>query len=47
MKLPSCCQQEMQVRLESPRFIEAICQKCKDTVFIKKRTDFRPQLIDD
>lgn len=37
----------MKVRLESPRFVEAICQTCRDTVYIKKSIELRPQLIDD
>lgn len=47
MRLPSCCRQEMRINLESPRFVEAICQKCRDIVYIKKHIELRPQLIDD
>ncbi len=47
MKLPTCCKEEMQVKIESPRFIEAVCNKCRDSVYVKKIVELRPQLIDD
>ncbi|MBI2232930.1 MAG: hypothetical protein HYU56_03335 [Candidatus Aenigmarchaeota archaeon] len=47
MKLPVCCKEEMKMKLESPRFIEAVCMKCQDSVFVKKLVELKPQLIDD
>jgi hypothetical protein len=36
MKLPSCCSQEMKVKLESQRFVEVACQNCNDIIYLKK-----------
>lgn len=45
--LPACCGTEMKVKIETSGFYEVECEKCKDTVYIKKKADFRPVLLDD
>jgi hypothetical protein len=46
-KLPRCCGQDMQIKLDLGKFIEVQCQQCKDTVYIKKEEIPKPQLLDD
>jgi len=45
--MPNCCGAEMSVNIELGRFIEAVCGRCGDVVYIKKRSLATPQMIDD
>ena len=45
--LPTCCGTEMKVKIETSGFYEIECETCKDTVYIKKKSGFRPVLHDD
>ncbi|MBI4014785.1 MAG: hypothetical protein HY365_02420 [Candidatus Aenigmarchaeota archaeon] len=45
---PICCGKRMKVSLELGRFLEARCDKCDDTIYIKKTAGMqKPTLIDD
>ena len=46
--LPSCCGSKMKKSLELGRFVEALCKKCDDVVYVKKKNDLKgPEMIDD
>lgn len=44
---PRCCGKEMKAGLETHKFLELSCDKCGDTVYIKKEAAARPQMLDD
>lgn len=45
--LPTCCGKQMKIRLETPRFYEVECEKCKDSVYVRKNVELKPVLLDD
>ncbi len=45
--LPKCCGRDMKIQMETSKFLEVQCPRCKDTVFIKKDSVEKPQLLDD
>lgn len=47
MALPRCCEHEMRISMETAKFIEAQCELCGDTVYVKKSVAIRPQMLDD
>ncbi len=48
MKFPKCCDVDMQLHLETSRYLEVKCTNCGDVVYIKKQECVqRPQMIDD
>ncbi|MFH0832155.1 MAG: hypothetical protein V1900_00315 [Candidatus Aenigmatarchaeota archaeon] len=48
IKIPVCCGKKMKINMELGRFVEVQCDKCGDTVYIKKYSDAqKPVLIDD
>ncbi|MBS3050691.1 MAG: hypothetical protein J4400_00895 [Candidatus Aenigmarchaeota archaeon] len=46
-KVPSCCGQQMTIRTDLGKFIEACCEICKDSIYVKKQDISKPQMIDD
>ena len=47
MELPVCCGKGMKLRMETTKFLEVGCERCGDTVYLKKTGVLRPQMIDD
>ncbi len=47
MKMPTCCETEMNSVYETTKFMEAHCGVCGDVVYVKKEAAQKPQLIDD
>lgn len=47
MELPKCCGLDMNIMMELGRFVEVKCKKCKDTVYIKRYSDYKPIMLDD
>lgn len=43
--VPRCCGDKMKKVVETTEFIEYICSKCSDTIYVKKEA--RPILLDD
>ncbi len=46
-RFPVCCGMEMIVDIETSTYIEVSCRKCGDTVYVKKESLIKPQLVDD
>ncbi len=46
-KIPKCCGRAMEIRMETPRFLELCCSYCDDAVYVKKDYVKGPQLLDD
>ena len=46
-KMPRCCGQEMQAKLDLGKFWEVRCDTCNDVVYIKKSDIPKPQMLDD
>ncbi|MBI2076150.1 MAG: hypothetical protein HYT72_02790 [Candidatus Aenigmarchaeota archaeon] len=40
IKAPMCCRTEMKVNMVLGRFVEMICPKCGDVVYVKKTSVF-------
>lgn len=47
MRLPTCCGKEMQLAMETFKFLEVHCNACGDVVYLKKERAERPQMLDD
>lgn len=45
--LPQCCGKEMDVKMETIKFLEIQCGRCGDVVYVKKAVKTRPELLDD
>ncbi len=45
--MPVCCGKNMKVKLETFKFLEVVCEKCGDIVYLKKGAEYKPQLLDD
>ena len=46
-EVPMCCGKEMKINIETPRFLEVQCEKCGDVIYIKKKDEQKPVMIDD
>ncbi len=46
-RLPQCCGQDMTVKLETSLYYELCCRKCGDTIYMKKESVPKPQMLDD
>lgn len=44
---PKCCGNNMKLMTEGIRFVEIACKKCGDVIYMKKKEEYVPQLIDD
>jgi len=47
MDIPKCCGKEMKIIANMARHIELECEKCGDTIFLKKGDAEKPVMIDD
>lgn len=45
--LPSCCGRQMKIKIETTRFYEVECEKCNDSVYVKKQDVAKPVMLDD
>lgn len=45
--LPVCCGKQMRMKIETPRFYEVECESCKDSVYVRKKADQKPVMLDD
>lgn len=45
--LPKCCEKRMVIKTEGIRFVELMCGKCGDVIYVKKQDAQIPQLLDD
>ncbi len=46
-RLLQCCGQDMEVKLETSLYYELYCKKCSDTIYMKKGSTPKPQMLDD
>ena len=46
-EIPKCCGSKMKVDIETTTFIELLCKKCGDRIYIKKPGAPKPQMLDD
>jgi hypothetical protein len=44
---PECCGSRMKMMAEGIRFVEVMCKKCGDVIYLRKEDECIPQLIDD
>lgn len=44
---PVCCGKQMRIKMETQRFYEVECETCMDSVYVKKKVELKPELIDD
>ncbi|MBI4896581.1 MAG: hypothetical protein HY832_03480 [Candidatus Aenigmarchaeota archaeon] len=47
MEIPFCCNQKMKCALEGLEIIEMVCERCGETIYLKKEQSQKPELLDD